>query len=56
VKVEITAPVQCVHAGKKFTQGDTTPDLPDHVGYAWIRQGWATESKPTKAAPRKRSS
>jgi hypothetical protein len=50
MKVKVSAPVQVVHAGKKYTKGDTA-DVPDQVAKEWIQQGWATESK---AAPRKR--
>ena len=53
MKVKVSAPVQVIHAGKKYTIGDTA-DVPDRVGTEWIRQGWAAASKP--AAPRKRRS
>jgi hypothetical protein len=63
VKVKVSAPVQIVHAGTTYTQGDVI-DSPDgdanNVAQEWIAAGWATEVKggsavPSKAAPRKRS-
>jgi hypothetical protein len=51
MRVKVTAPVQLIHAGAKYTIGDTA-DVPDHIAQDWIHQGWATESKP--APPRKR--
>ena len=57
MKLRVTAPVQLVFAGTHYLQGDTTPDLPDRIAADWVRQGWAeaVEAKPSKAAPRKRS-
>jgi hypothetical protein len=55
MKVKVTSNVQLVHAGTHYTIGDTA-DVHDDVGQEWVRQGWATEAKPSKAAPRKRSS
>jgi hypothetical protein len=52
VKVKISAPVQVVHEGARYTIGQTA-DVPDQVAQDWIRQGWVTEAK--AAAPRKRS-
>lgn len=52
MKVKVVQPVQVVHAAKKYTIGQTA-DVPDVVGQEWVRQGWAKEVKPTKAAPRK---
>jgi hypothetical protein len=52
MKVKVIKPVQVVHDGKKYTLGDTTPDVPDDVEQGWVRQGWATEIKHTP--PRKK--
>jgi hypothetical protein len=53
MRVKVSAPVQVVHRGEKYTINDIA-DVPDHVAHEWIRQGWATEPKP--APPRKRRS
>jgi len=52
VKVKVVQPVQVVHDGKRHTIGDVV-EVPDEVAAAWIAQGWVSEVKPTKAAPRK---
>ena len=51
MKVKVTAPVQVLFAGTRYTIGDTA-DVPDRVGADWIRQDWATETK-AAAPPRK---
>ena len=50
----MTANVQLVHAGKRYTVGDVV-EVDDTTGQEWLRQGWAAEAKPA-AAPRKRAS
>lgn len=52
MKVKVVQPVQVVHDGKRHTIGDVV-EVPDEVAAAWIAQGWVSEVKPTKAAPRK---
>ncbi|MGO9352485.1 MAG: hypothetical protein ACLP3C_17325 [Mycobacterium sp.] len=55
MKIKVAQPYRLIHAGTVYTEGDTA-DVDDHIGQEWVRQGWATEAKPTKAAPlRKRT-
>lgn len=53
MKVKVSTNVQCVWDGKRYVQGDTTPDLPNEIAESWLREGWVVEAK--AAAPRKKT-